>query len=176
MFVKICGVTNIQDAYACVENEADAIGLNFYSKSKRFISFDDAATIVREVSAYVTTVGVMVQPTIEEIAEAIGATEVDALQVYEPKFEIADFDFKKILYYSVRIETGEDVKAASMLGADLIFLDSFMQGEFGGTGQTSNWDGNCKKRSRFVSTLCSLRRIDQRKCLRRDQKIESVRC
>ncbi|MGO9481813.1 MAG: phosphoribosylanthranilate isomerase [Candidatus Kryptoniota bacterium] len=139
MFVKICGVTNIQDAYACVENEADAIGLNFYAKSKRFVSFDDAATIVREVSPYVTTVGVMVQPTIEDIAEAIGATEVDALQVYEPKFEIADFDFKKILYYSVRIETAEDVKAASLLGADLIFLDSFIQGEFGGTGHTANW-------------------------------------
>ncbi len=140
MFVKICGVTNVQDAYACVENEADAIGLNLYSKSKRFISFDDAAAIVREVSAYVITVGVMVQPTIEEIAEAIDATEIDALQVYEPKFGIADFDFKKMLYYSVRVKAGEEVKAASLLGADLIFLDSFMQGEFGGTGQKANWE------------------------------------
>ncbi|MFZ1081032.1 MAG: phosphoribosylanthranilate isomerase [Candidatus Kryptoniota bacterium] len=154
MFVKICGVTNIQDAYTCVENEADAIGLNFYSKSKRSISFDDAAAIVREVSAYATTVGVMVQPTIEEIAMAIDATEVAAIQVYEPKFGIEDFDFKKMFYYSVRIRTGGDVKAASMLGADLIFLDSFVQDEFGGTGQKGNWDeiakSNVDLSTRFV--------------------------
>jgi len=140
VFVKICGVTNIKDAYVCVENEADAIGLNFYSQSKRFIPFDDAASIVREVSAYVTTVGIMVQPTIDEIAIAIDATEVDALQVYEPKFKIDEFNFKKLLYYSVRIKSQGEVKTASEIGADLIFLDSFIHGEYGGTGKKSNWD------------------------------------
>ncbi len=140
MFVKICGITNVQDAYACVESGADAIGLNFYTKSKRFIPFDDAAAIVREVSPHVTTVGVMVQPTIEEIAGAIDATEVDALQVYEPKFKTSDFSFKRLLYYSVRVKTAQDVKVASKLGADLIFLDSFIQGEFGGTGNVSDWN------------------------------------
>ncbi len=140
MFVKICGITNIQDAYACAESGADAIGLNFYSKSKRFIPFDEAAAIVREVSAYVTTVGVMVQPTIEEISRAIDATEVDALQVYEPKFEVGDFGFKKLLYYAVRVRTSDEVKAASKLGANLIFLDAFTQGEFGGTGKMSDWN------------------------------------
>jgi len=140
MFVKICGVTNIQDAYACVENSADAVGLNFYRKSRRFIGFDDAAAIVREVSPYLTTVGVMVQPTIGELVAAIEATEIDAVQVYEPKFEIADFSFKKLLYYSVRVRTADEVKASSKLGADLIFLDSFVGGEFGGTGKKSDWD------------------------------------
>lgn len=140
MFVKICGITNIQDAYACVESGADAIGLNFYTGSKRYIQFDDAAAIVREVSAYVTTVGVMVQPTIEEVAEVIDGTEVDAVQVYEPKFEAADFNFKKLWYYSVRVKTRSEVKAASRFGADLIFLDAFKEGEFGGTGRTSDWN------------------------------------
>jgi len=139
MFVKICGITNIHDAYACVENEADAIGLNFYPESKRFISFADAAAIVREVSPYITMVGVMVQPTMDDITEAIDKAEVDALQIYEPKFEIAEFDFKKLLYYSARIKTAQDVKAASLVNADVIFLDSFIQGEFGGTGQKGNW-------------------------------------
>lgn len=140
MFVKICGITNIQDAYACVESGADAIGLNFFRKSKRFISFDEAAAIVREVSPYVTTVGIMVQPTIEDITIVIEATEVDALQIYEPRFAVADFDLKKLLYYSVQVKSEEDIKTASHLGADLIFLDSFTQGEFGGTGKTSDWD------------------------------------
>jgi phosphoribosylanthranilate isomerase len=140
MFVKICGITNIDDAYACVENEADAIGLNFYPNSKRFVSFDDAAAIVREVAAYVTTVAVMVRPTVDEIAKVIDLTEVDALQVYEPRFEVEEFNFKKLLYYSVRVKGREEVKEASKLGADLIFLDSYVQGEFGGTGQKSNWE------------------------------------
>ncbi len=140
VFVKICGVTNVRDAYVCVESGADAIGLNFYPKSKRFISFDDAGTIVREVSPYLTTVGVMVQPMLDEVAAALDATEVDAVQVYEPRFGLADFDFKKLLYYSVRVRDASEVKAASLIGADLIFLDAFLQGEFGGTGQTANWE------------------------------------
>lgn len=154
MFVKICGVTNVKDAYACAEAGADAIGLNFYPKSKRFISYDDAASIVREISAYVKTVAIMVQPTIEEIAQVLDATEVDAVQVYEPKFEVPDFDFKKLLYYSVRVKEAGQVEAAAKLGADLIFLDAYRRDEFGGTGQLSNWDEMLKSSldlsSRFV--------------------------
>jgi phosphoribosylanthranilate isomerase len=140
MFVKICGITNFADAHACLQYGADAIGLNFYTKSKRFISLDDAAAIVREVSAYTTTIGVMVQPTIEDIARAIDYTEVDGVQVYEPKFEIGNFSFKKLLYYTARIRTGHDVVEASKVGADLIFLDSYVEDQFGGTGKASNWE------------------------------------
>ncbi len=139
VFVKICGVTNIADAYACAEAGADAIGLNFYDRSKRFITFDDAASIVREVSAYVNTVAIMVQPTVEDVARAIDATEVDAVQVYEPRFKAGEFDFKKSLYYSVRLKVASDVEVASRLAADLIFLDAFSKDEFGGTGRLSNW-------------------------------------
>ncbi len=140
MFVKICGVTNVRDAYACVESGADAVGLNFYAKSKRFIALENAVTIVKEVSPYVKTVAVMVRPTIDEVASVIDETEVDAVQVYEPAFGPADFNFKKLLYYSARIKDSSEVKAASLIGADLIFLDAFMQGEFGGTGQRANWE------------------------------------
>ncbi len=140
MFVKICGVTNIPDAYACAEAGADAIGLNLYPGSKRFISADDAAAIVREVSPYVTTVAVMVQPAMDEVAAAFESTEVNAVQVYEPKFNLSDFDFKKLLYYAVRVRSSDDVEASSKLGADLIFLDTFKQNAFGGTGELANWD------------------------------------
>ncbi len=140
MFVKICGVTSIPDAYACVESGADAIGLNLYQQSKRFISMEDAAAIVQEVSPYVKTVAIMVRPTLDQVAAAVDQTEVDAVQLYEPKFGLADFEFKKLLYYSVRVQNASDVRAASLLGADLIFLDAFMSGEFGGTGRTANWE------------------------------------
>ncbi len=139
MFVKICGITNIRDAYAAAEAGADAIGLNFYPSSKRFVSFDEAAAIVREVSPYVKTAAVMVRPTIDEIAEVIDSTEVDAVQVYEPKFDVRDFNFPKSLYYSVRVKSAKEVQAASKLGADLIFLDAYRDDAFGGTGQLADW-------------------------------------
>ncbi len=140
MFVKICGITNIRDAYLCAEAGADAIGLNFYSGSKRFIPFDDAASIVREVAAYVTTVAVMVRPTLPDVLQAFDATEVDAVQVYEPQFALSDFDLRKMIYFSVRVKDSDDVRSASVIGADLIFLDAFKQNEFGGTGELSKWD------------------------------------
>ncbi len=139
MFVKICGITRIDDAYSCAESGADAIGLNFYHRSKRFIEFGDAEVIVREVSPYVTTVGIMVQPTMDDVASAIQATGIDAVQIYEPNFDLRDLVIGKMLYYSARVRNAEDVKLASRIGADLIFLDAFVDGEFGGTGQRTDW-------------------------------------
>ena len=63
--VKICGITNLEDAEAAVAAGADALGFILYEKSKRFISIEDAIRIVEELPPFVQTVAVTVNATKE---------------------------------------------------------------------------------------------------------------
>ena len=65
--VKICGVTTVADAEYAVQVGADAIGLNFYAKSKRHVSLEAAAAIVERVGERALTVGVFVDSPLHEI-------------------------------------------------------------------------------------------------------------
>lgn len=140
MFVKICGITNIEDAYYCVENGADAIGLNFYPASKRFVSLQMADLITREVSPFVQVVGLFVRPDIEQLKRTSEILSLDGFQVYEPQFNLHEYRLSKSLYLSVRVKSVNDIISASKMAADLIFLDTFVQGEYGGTGKLINSD------------------------------------
>jgi len=140
MFVKICGITSLEDAYYCVESGADAIGLNFYPHSKRFVTMEKADLIVREVSPFVSVVGLFVKPDIGQLMTISEELPLDGFQVYEPQFDLRDYSLHKLLYLSVRVKSTNDVVSASRLNADLIFLDTFVEGEYGGTGKVMDYD------------------------------------
>lgn len=135
MFVKICGITSVEDAYYCVESGADAIGLNFYARSKRFVTMEKADLIVREVSPFIRVVGLFVKPDMDQLLRISEELSLDGFQVYEPQFNLRDYSLSKPIYLSVRVKSANDVVSASKLPADLIFLDTFVKGEYGGTGK-----------------------------------------
>ncbi len=69
--IKVCGITNEADALAATDAGANAVGFNFYSKSKRAISLEAAHRIAARLPDSVTKVGVFVEPSIEEVLLAI---------------------------------------------------------------------------------------------------------
>lgn len=142
--VKICGITNFEDARLAVEFGADMIGFNFFPCSKRYIDEGYAESIVERLMAPVIKVGVFVNQTFEDIMDAEGIAELDMLQLHG--------DERQELVEQLRVETdakiikvfrvGPDFDAAAIdeYDVDAVMLDSFSTAEFGGTGKALDWD------------------------------------
>jgi phosphoribosylanthranilate isomerase len=136
--VKICGITNLEDALMAAEAGADALGFNFYSKSPRYISFEKAKSIVRALPPFILKVGVFVNASRETIQEAIDLTGIDLIQLHgdETPEDCNGFQCGVIKAFRTN-ESIENAKTYSEITA--ILLDTPHRGSYGGTGQTFDW-------------------------------------
>lgn len=132
MIVKICGITNIEDARAAIAAGANALGFNFYPKSPRYISFDTARAIVATVPAAILKVGVYVN---EAPAEQAAQLELDVLQVHG---ELTQYPTAR-LWKAVSVKTGFDAEMLNNPQAEAFLLDAPAGDEYGGTGRTFDW-------------------------------------
>src|SRR5512140_3827608 len=80
--VKICGVTRLDDALAAVRLGADALGFNFWPRSKRYLPPVEARAMVRRLPPLVTAVGVFVDPTRDEVLAAVEPSGVVMAQLH----------------------------------------------------------------------------------------------
>ncbi len=139
--VKICGVTNVEDARACADLGADMIGLNFYPQSARYIRPQHARKIIEVIPRGVRAVGVFVDPTASEvrsIAKSVGLEYVQLHGNVAPEMcrELAS-EFRVIRAFSTDGQfKPEDVR--SFLECDVI-LDAHHAELRGGTGLTCDW-------------------------------------
>jgi phosphoribosylanthranilate isomerase len=147
--IKICGVTNPDDALAAVEAGADALGFNFYSSSKRFIELDVARLISDVVPAHVAKVGVFVNHSTHEIQQAVESLRPAYIQLHgdEPAELLSDLppETKIIRAYRCGREglkpLASYLERCGSLGRipDAVLLDADAAGAFGGTGQAADW-------------------------------------
>lgn len=89
--VKICGITNLEDALFAVKAGADALGFVFYKKSPRYISPEDALKIVKKLPPFIERVGLFVNATCKEINFTCKQTKMSLAQIhFEPEHELYD--------------------------------------------------------------------------------------
>lgn len=140
--VKICGITNSEDAKVAVANGADAIGLVFYRKSPRYVTLEQAKHIVEVIPAFVTVTALFVDPTVEEVEEVISATKVDLLQFHGEETEAFCSGFSRPYIKAVRMKYDSNLSALAKEYATAkgILLDTYVKGIPGGTGEAFNWD------------------------------------
>ena len=139
--VKICGITRSQDALAAAGAGADAIGLVFYPPSSRHIEVAAAASIVRAAGAFVTTVGLFVNPRADEVRKVVDAIALDRLQFHGDEDEAFCLQFGLPYIKALRARPGADFQAlaAAYPSAAGILLDSYKAGVAGGTGEVFDW-------------------------------------
>lgn len=140
MRIKICGITNSEDARLAVELGADALGFIFYKKSPRYITPDAAREIITGLPPFVTPVAVVVEEP--EVDALLSYTGCRAAQVHgEASFtrEVAIRASYPVIR-AVSVATREDLAPLrDPAGARAFLLDAKVPGLHGGTGRTIDW-------------------------------------
>ncbi len=133
--VKICGVTRPQDAEVAVEAGAWAIGVNFWNRSKRFVSDEVARQLAATVGGAVPLVGVFVDAPRAEIAEKIRSIPLDMVQMHgsEPAAACAGYDVPVIK--ALRLRDSSTWQEAAQYPSEFILADTYVEGAPGGTGE-----------------------------------------
>ena len=140
MKVKICGITNLEDALLCQDLGADALGFIFYNKSKRFIPADKAAEISKNLSPFIMKVGVFVNESAETINRIVQEVKLNAVQLHgEEKPEFLKTIPLQVIK-SFRINNGFDFSILKTYQNAWYLLDTFSETEYGGTGKSFNWN------------------------------------
>lgn len=140
--VKICGVTTPDDARACVELGASAIGVNFVSSSPRSIDVATARAVADAVHATGTkaiVVGVVAGKSVDELRALVRDAGLDCLQLHG---EESPADVEALLphaYKAVRIATAADVDLARTFPGDHVLVDAKVEGVLGGSGAVFDW-------------------------------------
>ena len=137
--VKICGITNLEDALAAAEAGADALGFVFYPESPRFIDPGKARAIIARLPAFITSVGVFVDESEDLIRRIIREGGVQVLQFHGSESPILCTRFREKAVKAIRIKDEESIKEMQMYDVDTFLLDTMVEGIKGGTGKTFNW-------------------------------------
>jgi len=139
--VKICGITNKEDALRAVRLGAWALGFIFYKKSPRHVAPEAAKKIIAALPKKVISVGVFVDASEQEIRSIIKSCGLKAIQLHG--HETPDFcaQFKNVVTIkAIVIKTKLDMKKASLYKTDFLLFDTYKKGFFGGTGKCFDWD------------------------------------
>lgn len=140
--IKICGITNSEDAFAAIDFGADALGFVFYPKSPRAVTPEKAKDIISSLPPFVTIVGVFVDMENIEVEEIASFTGLNVIQLHgseSPEYcnKIAN---KKIIK-AFRIRELSDLAPLSRYKTVSAFLlDTYAPKEIGGTGRIFNWE------------------------------------
>jgi phosphoribosylanthranilate isomerase len=141
--VKICGITDLDDARAAIESGADALGFIFFAGSPRYLPPESAAKIIAQLPPFVTKVGVFVDAPVSVVLDIARATGIDTVQLHGSEApsmceELGATGLKVIKAFRVKNATSLDELVKYRVSAFL--LDSFVPGQLGGTGAKFNWD------------------------------------
>ena len=137
--VKVCGVTRVEDAKAAVEAKVDAIGLNFWPGSKRYVNDDLAREILAVVPASVLKVGVFVNAHPLVVEETLADLKLDRVQLHgdERVSDWAHIGSRKLIR-ALRVADEAALKEGMAWDASLYICDAFVRG-YGGAGQVAPW-------------------------------------
>jgi len=139
--VKICGMTNKDDALFAARCGAAALGFIFYPPSPRYITPEDARKIIRALPDEVVKVGVFVNEKTEEIKRVMEYCTLDMIQLHgDESPELCRQFSSSIVIKAVDLKNDDDLNNASCYDVAAILADSRHAGLYGGTGKKANWE------------------------------------
>ena len=138
--IKICGITNIDDALCAAESGADAVGFILHPPSPRYIAPERAKEIIAALPPGIATVGVFVNREAEEVRQMAADCGLDLIQLHSdesPEY-CGRFSPERIIK-AVFPRTPEDLRALAAYRVRAFLIDSREAGRYGGTGKRADW-------------------------------------
>jgi phosphoribosylanthranilate isomerase len=169
MKVKVCGITNHDDAELALDNGVDALGFNFFPPSPRYIRPEDARRIIHRLPPFVVTVGLFVNmPQPDQVSEIANIAGVQMIQLHgdeTPEYcrALADWLLIKVL----RVGPSGIPGNLAEYGVQGFLLDAKDDVLFGGTGRSFDW--------RLAKDIRRIRPIILAGGLRADNVREAIR-
>jgi phosphoribosylanthranilate isomerase len=157
--IKICGITNSEDAEAAIAAGADALGFNLFPGSKRCIDLEEEARWIAGLPPLVSRVAVLVNASLETAREVARHPAIDVIQFHgdEDVRYCAEFArTRKPFIKALRLHSEEEIEDAANYSTDTILLDAHVPGEFGGTGESLDLNLAAAFTRRFPSLTCIL--------------------
>ena len=122
MMVKICGITNLEDALAAAEGGASALGFNFWPRSPRYVTAESARRVIERLPATVWKVGVFVDEDPATIAQIAREAGLDIAQLHGEE-KAANFPPATRVWKAIRIRGDFDTASINQYPAEAILLD-----------------------------------------------------
>jgi phosphoribosylanthranilate isomerase len=152
LFVKVCGITRLQDADLAAELGASAIGFIFWAGSPRYLAPEDARGIVRRKAAGVKAVGVFVDESVERVQQIADLVGLDFVQLHGSEsaeycttvvsgFSRTSTNVERRVIKSIGLKDGAPLDLDEFDEDILILLDAHDPTLHGGTGRTIDWEG-----------------------------------
>ena len=138
--IKICGITNIDDALTSIDAGADALGFNFVPDTPRYLKDTNAAAkIIEQLPPFITTVGLFVNAAPELIQSIADECHLDMLQLHGDESPQFCQVFNRRVIKAVRIKDESSCSHLSNYHVSGYLLDTYVKGVLGGTGVAFDW-------------------------------------
>jgi len=134
--VKICGITNLEDALCAIEAGSDALGFVFYEKSPRYISPQNALKIVKKLPPFVQCIGLFVNATCEIIELTCKASKMSLAQIH---FDVKDEFYDRLEINALRVVRATCKEDILQYEDEYRIVDAFVE-NYGGEGKRVNLD------------------------------------
>jgi phosphoribosylanthranilate isomerase len=138
--VKICGITNREDALMAVEAGADALGFVFFQGSSRYISPENATAIIRHLPPFVQTVGLFVNEELTVVNATADRCHLDIVQLHGEESPGYCDAVRRRIIKAFRVKDSFSLVALADYRVAGYLLDAWSPAAHGGTGTTFNWD------------------------------------
>ena len=138
--IKICGITNLDDASFAAECGVDALGFNFYSKSPRYVAPERANEIIERIPERITKVGVFVNQDALEVKKIVGFCGLNLIQLHGDESSEYCYQFpRSLLIKALSPRREADLRKLRTYPVRAILVDAYDPLRYGGTGKRSDW-------------------------------------
>jgi len=140
--IKICGITRPEDAVCAAESGVDAIGMNFYEKSPRFVDVESANLITESLPPFICKVGLFVDQSESDINDVLQEVSIDILQFHGQETADSCRQFSKPYIKVIKMQANLELMdiIEQYHDARAILLDTYVEGVVGGTGEKFDWN------------------------------------